>query len=100
MTLETFDKIFGQYATAYRLINDVFAQIAAAHPTGSEELEVAIPMTNAQVRFQEAEHWVRDLRAVLRNKTDEVQKLAEQRAIDFQKAVDAAAKEKADGKDA
>jgi len=43
---------------------------------------------------------VRDLRAVLRNKTDEVQKIAVQRAIDFQKAVDAAAKEKADGKDA
>lgn len=98
MTLETFDKIFGQYATLYRQLNDVFAQIAVARPTAGEELEVAIPMANAQIRFQEAEHWMRDLRNALRSKTDEMKLAAEQRAAAFEEAVAAAEKEKANGK--
>lgn len=94
MTMAEYNEVMGLYATAFRQLNDVFKRIAEIYPEGSGEVEVADPYSNAQTKFREGEHWMRDLRTVLLNKTSEMREASEKRMREFQEQVDKAMQEK------
>jgi uncharacterized protein YukE len=96
MTLAKYNEVMGKYATAFRMLNEALREIAEAYPEGNEEIEVTMAFGNAQLKFREAEHWMRDLRAVFLNKTDESKQAAKDKAEQFKKLVEESMKEKED----